>query len=351
MFALHFALILLAAPALGQPEAHERKLWWNSFWNATTKIVTDVTDKAKDLWDHLEFDKHFPKVDEALDQIIDQTKNAFSDLKGGLETFWGHATDFWKGIVEGVDGTNSTVDNVKNIIRNGDQFFACDMNTYEILVDVICGVDKSALLQAIKQIAAVKLGDQISAISLAEQEPCTGDMEFQPVEVEFDVSADKEDFLEEFKEKLANWKPAQEAALVPAYLPAQQPDGAVSTELTVCEAYNSGAAEFREATESIAELSKQIAELVKAAQEESENIKKWFSSLWKIFKKDPVDEKLEQKRAEKATQERNQEHGMKAVMAAIEKCNDGVMRGPKAKDGQDVCPKTTRRLLKGVVVV
>jgi hypothetical protein len=351
MFAFPLVVFLLAAPALGQPELHERSLSWNSFWNTSTKIFTDVTDKAKNIWDNLGLDKHFPKVDEALDRIIDQTSDVFSDLKGGLETFGGHATDFWKGIVEGVSGNRTPVDNVINIIRNSDQFFACDTNTYEILIDVICGVDKSALLQTIKQIAAEKLGDQISAISLAEQEPCTGDMEFQPVEVEFDVSADKEDFIEEFKQKLANWKPAQEAALVPAYMPAQQPDGAVSTELTFCEAYNSGAAEFTAATDSIEELSEEIAELWKAAQEESQKIKDWFSRFSNIFKKDPVEEKLEQKNAEKALQEKNQEHGMKAVMAAIEKCNNGAMRGPKAKDMMNVCPKTTRRLLKGVVVV
>lgn len=79
--------------------------------------------------------------------------------------------------MEGVNGNKSPVDNVINIIRNSDQFFDCDTNTYEILIDVICGADKSALLEAIKQIAAEKLGDQIAAISLAEQEPCTDAME------------------------------------------------------------------------------------------------------------------------------------------------------------------------------
>jgi hypothetical protein len=354
MFALNVAILLLAAPVLSQPEVQERQLWWNSFWNTTTKIFTDVTDKAMDVWDHLGFDQHFPKIDEALDNIIEQTKDVFIDLRGGLETFWGHATDFWKGIVEGVNKNKTPVENVMNIIRNSDQFFDCDTNTYEILIDVICGVDKVALLQEIKAIAASKLGDQIDNITLAEQEPCNDDMQFQPVEVEFDIAADKESFITDFKEKLANWKPSEEPALA-TYLAAQQPDGAVSTELTFCEAYNSGATEFQIASDSIKTLAEEIEELIKAAKEEGSKagglIRNWFSSMWRIFKKDPVDEKLEQKKAEKAEQEKKQEHGMKSVMAAIEKCNDGTMRGPKAKDGQDVCPKSTRRLQGPNVVV
>merc|ERR1711918_35665 len=78
-------------------------------------------------------------------------------------------------------------------------------------------------------------------------------MQFQPVEVEFDIAADKESFITDFKDALANWKPSDEPALA-TYLSAQQPDGAVSTELTFCEAYNSGAAEFQVASDSIKTL-------------------------------------------------------------------------------------------------
>jgi len=183
-------------------------------------------------------------------------------------------------------------------------------------------------------------------------------MAYQATELEFDIATDKADFIENtFKPALAKWNPAEEQSLQP-YLTAQQPDAAISSQVTFCEAYNAGAEEFRTATDSIKELVEEIKELVAAAKEEGEQqggaIRSFFANLWKFFKKDPVDEKLEQKKAEKKEAEKKQEHGMKAVMGVIDQCNKGFVRGPKTNKGshpgEEVCVKTRRLSEKRIIV-
>jgi len=239
---------------------------------------------------------------------------------------------------------------------NVDQVLDCDVNTYEVLMDVKCGVDMNAFVTALKAVADAQFGaDQIKNLTIAEQEACEGEMAYHPVEVEFDISTDKSDFIENtFKPWLANWQPSQEESLK-AFLTEQQPDGAVSSQVTFCEAYNAGAAEFREASESIAELVEEIKELVDAAKEEGSQTRSFFARLWRFFKRDPLDDKIEAKKAEKREAEKKQEHAMKTVMGVIDQCNNGTVRGPLSNkgdhQGEQVCPKTTRRLsVKNIVV-
>jgi len=335
---------------------HGRKLWWNAFWEKTTKIAKDVIDRARGIWNHIGLDKTFPKLTEALEDVIDAAGEVWNDLHRGLTQFIGHATSFWKSATEGVNDNKSALDNFRQILINVDQVLDCNVNTYEILMDVKCGADKGAFVAALKAVADAQFGgEQIKNLTIAEQEACEGDMAYQPVEVEFDISTDKSDFIENtFKPWLANWEPSQEESLTP-FLTEQQPDGAVSSQVTFCEAYNAGAAEFHEASKSVADLVEEIKELVDAAKEEGSQTRNFFARLWRFFKRDPLDDKIEAKKAEKREAEKKQEHAMKTVMGVIDQCNNGTVRGPLSNkgdhQGEEVCPKTTRRLsVKNILV-
>merc|ERR1711918_125446 len=104
-------------------------------------------------------------------------------------------------------------------------------------------------------------------------------------------------------------------------------------------------------TKSVEELTKEVAELVEAAKEEGTKnagaVWKFFQRFINIFKKDPVQEKLEQKKAELEKAKKVQSHGANAVMGASEMCNNGEMRGPlKKADNERICPVDSGRRLE-----
>jgi hypothetical protein len=357
--------LLLVTPSVAEPHkenVHGRKLWQDAFWK-TTSIAKDLFGRAQRVWNYIGVAKTFPKLKDALEDVVDAAGEVWNDLHRGMTQFIGHATSFWKSATEGVNDNKSALDNFRQILINVDQVLDCDVNTYEILMDVKGGADKGAFVAALKAVADAQFGgEQIKNLTIAEQEACEGDMAYHPVEVEFDISTDKSDFIENtFKPWLANWEPSQEESLTP-FLTEQQPDAAVTTQVTFCEAYDAGVKEFHEASESIADLAEELKELyglveeiqrmVDAANGEESQTRNFFA---KLFKRDPLDDKIQAKKAEKREAEKKQEHAMKTVMGVIDQCNNGTVRGPLSNkgdhQGEEVCPKTTRRLsVKNILV-
>jgi len=358
--------LLLVTPSVAEPhksvaephkeDVHGRELAWD-FWTTVQAAYAakGVIEKGHQLWKFIGVARKFPKLYEVLEDVVDAAGEVWNDLHRGMTQFFGHATTFWKSAMEGVNGNKSAQDNFRQILINVDQVLDCDVNTYEILMDVKCGADKGAFVAALKAVADAQFGgEQIKNLILTEQEACEGDMVYHPVEVEFDISTDKSDFIADtFKPWLANWEPSQEESLTP-FLTEQQPDAAVSTQVTFCEAWDAGKKEFDEASESIADLAEELKELyglveeiqkmVDAANGEESQTRNFFARL---FKRDPLDDKIQAKKAEKREAEKKQEHAMKTVMGVIDQCNNGTVRGPLSNkgdhQGEEVCLKTTRR--------
>jgi len=174
-----------------------------------------------------------------------------------------------------------------------------------------------------------------------------------PLEVEYDLNITTEEgknAIPEFKSELEKFKPTEESTLV-SFLTENQPDAALSTEPSFCEAYDEGRKEFEEAGENIKTLTEELIELAEAAKQESKNVWNYFQRFINIFKKDPVDEKKEQKEAELKVAQEAQTHGANTILGASQMCADGTMRGPKRRDnGELICSMESRRRLNRVFV-
>lgn len=344
MIALHFALLLLAAPVHSRPEeSHERNLGWNKFWSQVTDWFNKIVDTGKKVWDHLELDVHFPKLTEALSKVIESCRTTFEDLGQGVQFIIDHAVGFWKDTTEGLKG-KTPVEQIKQIIKNVDDIADCDFYTFEMMMDVKCDIDRSAFVSALE---ALHNG---SLVTLVDQSKCNDGV--QALEVEFDIDiTDGKDRIPAFKTALEQFKPSQEATLEP-FLTAEQPDAALSVEPSFCEAYEEGRKEFQEASDAVRNLVEEVADLIEAAKEEGKATRSFFRRFINLFKKDPVQEKKEQKQAELNAAEKAQAHGANVILGATTMCAEGTMRGPRRKDnGEPVCLMESRRLSRKIIVV
>jgi hypothetical protein len=353
MIAVQFALLLLVAPVVSQPDAppQERKLWWNKFWSGVTDWWNGAVETGKKVWDSLELDVLFPSITKALDKVIDACTVTFEDIGSGVQLLLNYSTSFWKDTTEGLAGKDA-IQQILQIIKNVDDLADCSLYTFEYLMDVQCDIDRPAFISALQAIHS-KFNPIVTLVNVGE---CENGV--QALEVEFDIKIDTQEGLDsvpEFKKALEKFKPSEEASLT-AFLTNDQPDQALSTEPSFCEAYEAGRKEFEEATENVATLAEEVAELVEAATEEGKAagnaIKNFFQRFINIFKKDPVQEKKEAKEAELEAAKKTQAHGANTILGASEMCAEGTMRGPLTKETHEhVCSTDGGRRLRARTIV
>jgi len=345
MISVFFVFLLLSTPVTSQPESpKERQLWWSNFWNGVTEWFNNIVDTGKKAWDALELDVVFPKITDALDKVIEHCKTTLKDIGDGVQFLITYSTSFWKDTTEGLAG-KTALEQIEQIIKNVDDIANCDYYTFEMLMDVKCNIDRPAFISAL---AAIHSSFD-PVVTLVDQSGCSNAI--QPLEVEFDINITTDEgrnAVPEFKQALEKFKPAQEAALEP-FLSDQQPDAALSVEPSFCEAYDEGRKEFEDASENVRNLTEELNELIEAAKEEGKAaggaVWNFFQRFINVFKKDPVDEKKEQKEAELREAKQAQEHGANAILGASQMCADGTMRGPRRRDnGEPVCRMEGRRL-------
>jgi len=348
MIAYFLCFLLLSAPVVSHPDAPPaRNLSWNKFWSNVTSWFGNLVDTGKKVWNHLGLDQTFPKLTEALDKVIQACKTTWEDLGRGVQFLIDTTVGFWKDTTEGMKG-KKPMEAINQLIKNIDDIVDCDYYTFEMMIDTHCNIDRAAFIAAITAIHS-----QFSPIvTLVDQGPCENDV--LPLEVEFDINIATDEgkaAIDDFKKALEEFIPSDESTLEP-FLAASQPDAALSVEPSFCEAYEAGRKEFTEATENVKELAEELAELVEAAKEESKNTWSFFQRFIRIFKKDPVQQKKEEKEAELREAEKLQAHGANTILGASEQCAEGTMRGPKRKDtGEPICEMASRRRLSKSVVV
>lgn len=293
MFALNIALLLLAAPAVAQQEtAKTRQLWWHHVENAWNTVV----DGAKHVWSAFNLHNTFPDLTKALDSFVSEGWQFLTDLKNGVTDVIDKFRNLGESIVEGYNPNGDWIVNVATIVANVNQAVDCSTDTFELLVYVKCDANTQDLEAELLRLwnAKENIKNRIESIDVVDSpDPCP-DSGVHQMEIEFDVrvrgegidSAAMNAFIkDDLKPELVkkeNWDIATVTSLAP-YLPESDDSTpfVVNLQPDFCEAWDAGATEFTEATDSIADLKKRVDDLTHEFNEARGRVSWWWRMFWK----------------------------------------------------------------------
>lgn len=353
MFALNIALLLLAAPVVAQPEeAKPRQLWWHHVENAWNT----VTSGAAHIWNSLNLNNTFPALTDALESFVNEGWQFINDLKNGVQSVVEKFRNLGESIVEGYNPNGDWLANVATIVANVNQAVDCATDTFEILVDVKCDADTQALEAALLSLwnAKSNINNRIESIDVVDiHDPCP-DSGVHRMEIEFDVrvrgdgidSAAMNTFInDDLKPELVkqeNWDIATETSLA-TFLPAMDDSYqfVVNLQPDFCEAWDAGATEFTQATQTLEELRNRVDELTHEFEEARGRVSRWWRWIWTW----PRQGELDDARNAVRDAENLQQHGASIAMDQLNRCANGEVHGPKDANGErSLCGAEARRL-------
>merc|ERR1712224_872228 len=281
-----------------------------------------------------------------------------TDLKNGVQDVFDKFKNLGESIVEGYNPNGDWIANVATIVANVVQAVDCSTDTFEVLVAVKCDADTQALEAVLLSLwnAKSNINNRIERIDVVDiHDPCPASG-VHSMEIEFDVrvrgtgidSAAMNAFIkDDLKPELVkkdNWDIEKVTSLAP-FLPAMDDDYqfVVNFQPDFCEAWDAGATEFTEATDSISDLKDRVDELTKQFNEARDQVSWWWRMFWKW---DNIGE-LEDARNALRSAQNNQEHGASIAMAALEHCANGEAAGPHVGDaGERFCTAAAGRRLR-----
>jgi hypothetical protein len=261
-------------------------------------------------------------------------------------------------IVEGYNPNGDWLANVATIVANVNQAVDCATDTFELLVDVKCDADTQALEAALLSLwnAKSNINNRIESIDVVDiHDPCP-DSGVHQMEIEFDVrvrgdgidstamNAFINNDLKPELVKKSNWDIATETSLAP-FLPAMDDSYqfVVNLQPDFCEAWDAGATEFIEATQTIEELRNRVNELTREFEEARKRVSWWWRMFWSW------DRQGELNNARNALQsaEDSQKHGASVAMDQLNRCANGEVHGPKDANGErSLCVASEARRLR-----
>jgi hypothetical protein len=247
---------------------------------------------------------------------------------------------------------------VATIVANVNQAVDCSTDTFELVVGVKCDADIQALEAELLSVWNAKstINNRIQSIDVVDvQDPCPGSG-VHLMEIEFDVrvrgdgidSAAMNTFInDDLKPELVrkeNWDIATETSLAP-FLPAMDDSYqfVVNLQPDFCEAWDAGATEFTQATETIEELRNRLNDLTREFEEARGRVSWWWRMFWSWDRQGELND------ARNAVQdvENLQQHGASIAMDQLNRCANGEVHGPKDANGErSLCVASEGRRLR-----